>query len=145
MRTLTKMTVMTVEVKGTEYISFSCIYLQLGFVQILFTRVVLQIFPFNLKELSKTFMIILQPCHFIDKTFSISILRSIKFLNDWLQSMDYDVNFLWHNITVSSFCWRVKFLAPGILFRAFSQLIQTSRKVCQKKLAAGVVRKIHVA
>ena len=145
MRTLTKMTVMTVEVKGTEYISFSCIYLQLGFVQILFTRVVLQIFPFNLKELSKTFMIILQPCHFIDETFSISILRSIKFLNDWLQSMDYDVNFLWHNITVSSFCWRVKFLAPGILFRAFSQLIQTSRKVCQKKLTAGVVRKIHVA
>ena len=72
--------------------------------QILFTRVVLQIFPFNLKELSKTFMIILQPCHFIDETFSISILRSIKFLNDWLQSMDYDVNFLWHNITVSSFC-----------------------------------------
>ena len=68
-------------------------------------------------------MIILQPCHFIDETFSISILRSIKFLNDWLQSMDYDVNFLWHNITVSSFCWRVKFLAPGILFRAFSQLI----------------------
>ena len=68
-------------------------------------------------------MIILQPCHFIDETFSISILRSIKFLNDWLQSMDYDVNFLWHNITVSSFCWGVKFLAPGILFRAFSQLI----------------------
>ena len=27
--------------------------------------------------------------------------RSIKFLNEWLQSMDYDVNFLWHNITVS--------------------------------------------
>lgn len=25
--------------------------------------------------------------------------RSIKFLNDWLQSMDYDVSFLWHNIT----------------------------------------------
>jgi len=25
--------------------------------------------------------------------------RSIKFLNEWLQSMDYDVNFLWHNIT----------------------------------------------
>lgn len=145
MRTLTKMTVMTVEVKGTEYISFSCIYLQLDFVQILFTKVVLQIFPFNLKELSKTFMIILWLCYFIDETFSISILRSIKFLNDWLQSMDYDVNFLWHNITVSSFCWRVKFLAPGILFRAFSQLIQTSRKVCQKKLTAGVVRKIHVA
>lgn len=25
--------------------------------------------------------------------------RSIKFLNEWLQSIDYDVNFLWHNIT----------------------------------------------
>lgn len=25
--------------------------------------------------------------------------RSIKFLNEWLQSMDYDINFLWHNIT----------------------------------------------
>ncbi|KAL9950619.1 hypothetical protein ACROYT_G043142 [Oculina patagonica] len=25
--------------------------------------------------------------------------RSIKFLNEWLQSMDFDVNFLWHNIT----------------------------------------------
>ena len=31
----------------------------------------------------------------------MSSFRSIKFLNDWLQSMDYDVNFLWHNITVS--------------------------------------------
>lgn len=30
-----------------------------------------------------------------------SFYRSIKFLNEWLQSMDYDINFLWHNITVS--------------------------------------------
>lgn len=25
--------------------------------------------------------------------------RSLKFLNEWLKSMDYDVNFLWHSIT----------------------------------------------
>lgn len=28
--------------------------------------------------------------------------RSLKFLNEWLQSMDYDVNFLWQSITVST-------------------------------------------
>ena len=28
------------------------------------------------------------------------VLRSLKFLNEWLQSLGYDVNFLWQSITV---------------------------------------------
>ena len=32
----------------------------------------------------------------------LNFFRSLKFLNEWLQSMDYDVNFLWQSITVST-------------------------------------------
>lgn len=102
MRTLNVMIVMTVEVKGGHCLNF----LKMNSITCIHSMNM-----YRKKYYSRNYQ---------KKVFFTHPFRSLKFLNEWLQSMDYDVNFLWHNITVSYLSKVLQYLKIALMQLSWS-------------------------